>query len=211
MQRYARSLVDVSSDANEVPPQHPLSGHPLEVAPLLLGALLHHGGVTVRITEVEAYGGAGEDPGSHAFRGRTPRTEVMFGPVGHLYVYFTYGMHWCANVVAHRDGEAGAILLRAGEVIEGQELSRRGRSLPVHRLASGPARLAVALGFTGAQNGMDLSELLTLPPVAPVAILSTPRTGVAGEGAARPWRLHLAGERTVSPYRPARMRIRPRV
>ena len=88
----------------------------LEVAPTLLGAVIEHREVAVRITEVEAYAGAG-DPGSHAFRGPTPRSAIMFGPAGHLYVYFTYGMHWCANVVCGPQGEASAVLLRAGEVV----------------------------------------------------------------------------------------------
>ena len=95
----------------------------LVVAPELLGCLLTHEGVTVRLTEVEAYAGEGADPGSHAFRGRTPRTEVMFGEAGHLYVYFSYGMHWCANAVCGDEGVAQAVLLRAGEVVAGHELA----------------------------------------------------------------------------------------
>ncbi|WP_048556392.1 DNA-3-methyladenine glycosylase, partial [Nostocoides japonicum] len=91
----------------------------LDVAPTLLGCLLTHGGVTVRLTEVEAYAGYLADPGSHAFRGETPRTSAMFGPPGHLYVYFTYGMHYCANVVCGPVGRASAVLLRAGEVVAG--------------------------------------------------------------------------------------------
>ncbi len=88
----------------------------LEVAPELLGCTVHHAGVSVRLTEVEAY--AGEvDPGSHAFRGPTPRTRVMFGPAGFLYVYFTYGHHWCANLVVGHEGSASAVLLRGGEVV----------------------------------------------------------------------------------------------
>ncbi len=98
----------------------------LEVAPRLLGAVLRHGDVAVRLTEVEAYDGAG-DAGSHAFRGRTPRNEVMFGPPGHLYVYFTYGMHHCCNVVCGPAGTASAVLLRAGEVVDGVDQARARR------------------------------------------------------------------------------------
>ena len=180
-----------------------LRAHPLTIAPTLLGARLTHAGVSVRITEVEAYGGVGEDPGSHAFRGPTRRNQVMFGEVAHLYVYFTYGMHWCANVVAHEDEQAGAILLRAGEVLAGHELARRGRDLPHHRLASGPARLATALGLTGVQDGLNLVGLFEVTST-PSAWMSTPRTGVSGSGAGQPWRFHLPDEPTVSPYRPAR-------
>ena len=103
-----------------------LSAPVLEVAPRLLGATLRHGDVAVRLTEVEAYDGA-NDAGSHAYRGRTPRTAVMFGPPGFLYCYFTYGMHVCCNVVTGVDGTASAVLLRAGEVTEGLELARARR------------------------------------------------------------------------------------
>ncbi len=95
---------------------------PLRVARDLLGCRLSHGGVTVRLTEVEAYAGAA-DPGSHAFLGRSPRNDVMFGPAGRLYVYFTYGMHFCANIVTGVEGEASAVLLRAGEVVDGHEVA----------------------------------------------------------------------------------------
>ena len=91
-----------------------------EVAPALLGGHLTHGGVTVRLTEVEAYDGP-NDPASHAYRGITARNAVMFGPAGRLYVYFSYGMHWCANVVCGTDDVAAAVLLRAGEVVRGVE------------------------------------------------------------------------------------------
>ncbi|GAA2211992.1 DNA-3-methyladenine glycosylase [Nonomuraea monospora] len=110
-----------------------------EVAPDLLGRVLVHGPVAVRLTEVEAYGGPGEDPAAHTYRGRTPRNAVMFGPPGHLYVYFTYGMHFCTNLVCLPDGFGSAVLLRAGEVVAGvsKALTRRtsgkpstGRDLP---------------------------------------------------------------------------------
>jgi DNA-3-methyladenine glycosylase len=182
----------------------------LEVAPDLLGAVLAgstaDGTVAVRLTEVEAYEGA-DDPGSHGYRGRTPRTAVMFGPPGHLYVYFTYGMHWCANVVCGPAGEASAVLLRAGEVIQGAPLARVRR--PAARsdrdLARGPARLATALGTGREHNGADLCEqgsaLVLLPgDGAAGPVLSGPRVGLA-RAADRPWRFWLTGEPTVSPYR----------
>ena len=113
-----------------------LAADALEVAPALLGRLLvsdsPQGRVAVRLTEVEAYRGEGVDPGSHAYRGRTPRTGVMFGPPGHLYVYFSYGMHWCANVVCGPDGTASAVLLRAGEVVLGHDLARSRRPAARH-------------------------------------------------------------------------------
>ncbi|MGL5862253.1 MAG: DNA-3-methyladenine glycosylase, partial [Phycicoccus sp.] len=131
-----------------------LVGPVLEVAPSLLGCRLVHAGVTVRLTEVEAYAGE-DDPGSHAFRGRTPRTEVMFGPAGRLYVYFTYGMHWCANVVTGVPGRASAVLLRAGEVVDGVDLARQRRPGASDRdLARGPARLARSAALGRAENGL---------------------------------------------------------
>lgn len=199
-----------------------LASGAVDLAPVLLGAVLVHstpqGRVGVRITEVEAYTGA-DDPGSHAFRGRTPRTAVMFGPPGHLYVYFTYGMHWCANVVCGPDGEPSAVLLRAGEIVEGIELARSRR--PAARkdvdLARGPARLATALGLAKAQNGADLcvpDGVLRLDAGSPyeTARLRTgPRVGVAGAGGDPidfPWRFWLAGEPTVSAFRPGVIRRR---
>lgn len=185
----------------------------LEVAPELLGCVLvraaPEGVVGVRLTEVEAYEGP-DDPGSHAFRGRTARTEVMFGPPGHLYVYFTYGMHWCANLVCREDGRASAVLLRAGEVVQGLDVARTRRpSVRADRdLARGPARLAQALGLSGADNGADLVRddspvWLARPaePVAPERVRSGPRVGLS-RGADRPWRFWLDGEPTVSRYRP---------
>ncbi|MGH8869000.1 MAG: DNA-3-methyladenine glycosylase [Actinomycetes bacterium] len=216
----------------------------LEVAPDLLGCLVEHrtreGAVVVRLTEVEAYDGA-NDPGSHAYRGRTRRNGVMFGPPGHVYVYFSYGMHWCMNLVCGPDGQASAVLLRAGEVVAGEPLARRRRavrpgrsartapapeSLPARDLARGPARLTQALGVERGLDGTDACDPESAvrilagqdqaarpggtpsAPVAVDAVRSGPRTGVAGDGAAYPWRFHLDGEPTVSPYRPAAARRR---
>ena len=205
------------------PARAELAGPVLEVAPALLGAHLSAHGVTVRLTEVEAYAGT-RDPGSHAFRGPTPRTQVMFGPAAHLYVYFSYGMHWCCNVVCGPDGEASAVLLRAGEVVEGMELARRRRDAgrarphPERDLARGPARLASALGLGREHDGLDLLapsspvELRLAPsPAGPVR--QGPRVGVSGEGGDAdlyPWRFWLDGEPTVSTYRPGVTRRRGR-
>ncbi len=193
-----------------------LSAPATEVAPLLLGATLHGRGVSIRLTEVEAYLG-GTDPGSHAFRGPTPRTAVMFGPPGRLYAYFTYGMHVCANVVVGEEGTATAVLLRAGEVIDGVDTARERRTTSRRDadLASGPARLCVALGITLADDGADLVGLaprdspvrleLAHTPLPPAGIRTGPRTGVSGEGGsdAYPWRFWIDGDPTVSPYRPS--------
>ena len=189
------------------------AGDVLDVAPALLGSTISHAGVTVRLTEVEAYAGTA-DPGSHAFRGPTPRTEVMFGPAGHLYVYFTYGMHWCANVVCGPSGAASALLLRAGEVVAGEAVAEARRSGIVRRdWARGPARLATTLALRGEQSGLDACapggpvELHAPTHPTPVQSIRTgPRVGVSGAGgdaAAYPWRFWLDGEPTVSVYRPA--------
>ncbi|HET8582799.1 MAG TPA: DNA-3-methyladenine glycosylase [Jatrophihabitans sp.] len=192
------------------------------IAPRLLGAVLVSdlGGerVAVRLTEVEAYEGL-DDPASHAFRGRTNRTAVMFGPPGHLYCYFTYGMHWCANVVCGPDGTATAVLLRAGEVIDGLAAARARR--PAARrdadLARGPARLAGCLGLGAAQNGLDLCEpaspvrLESLPARRRPGVIVGPRVGIS-VAAERPWRFWLPGEPSVSTYKAGgrkRLRARP--
>lgn len=195
------------------------------VAPNLLGAVIEHEGVAVRLTEVEAYAGA-QDPGSHAFRGPTDRNRVMFGPAGYLYVYFTYGMHTCVNVVCGSEGEAQAVLLRAGEVVQGVPLARERRAsertgrVPVDRdLARGPARLARALGLTLEHYGTDLlaggavrltceADLSGTDAVAPDPdrIRTGPRVGVrgpGGDGTAYPWRFWVDADPTVSDYRPA--------
>jgi DNA-3-methyladenine glycosylase len=147
----------------------------LEVAPALLGAILRHGDVAVRLTEVEAYDGA-DDPGSHAHRGRTARNSVMFGPAGHLYVYFTYGMHHCCNVVCGPEGAASAVLLRAGEVVEGLETARQRRPRsPDRDLARGPARLCRTLDIDLRNNGARLdAPPLTLRP-GPVSFPRLPQ------------------------------------
>jgi DNA-3-methyladenine glycosylase len=134
----------------------------LQVAELLVGRTLYRdsseGLVAGRLVEVEAYCGSA-DPASHAYRRRTPRNSIMFGPPGHLYVYFTYGMHHCANIVTESDGVAGAVLLRAVQPLKGLALMalRRGTSEP-RSLARGPGRLSQAFGFTLAQNGVDLTS-----------------------------------------------------
>jgi DNA-3-methyladenine glycosylase len=187
----------------------------LEVAPDLLGRVVEHRilgsddpPVAVRLSEVEAYDGQ-DDPGSHAFRGPTRRNAVMFGPPGHVYVYFTYGMHWCMNIVCGESGRASAVLLRAGTVVTGLPVAqaRRPSARRPAELARGPARLASALGVSGSDNGADLcdpdSHLRLFPgePFPRTQVRTGPRTGVSG-GADQPWRFWLADDPSVSPYRP---------
>ena len=189
-----------------------LDGPVLEAAPRLLGATFTHGGVTVRLTEVEAYDGPG-DPGSHAHRGRTRRNQVMFGPRGRLYVYFTYGMHHCCNVVVGADGDPAAVLLRAGEVVGGIEVARERRpGSPDRDLARGPGRLCRTLGIGLEDDGLDLDGALVPAesPVSPTAISTGPRVGLR-HAAERPWRFWLTGEPTVSRYVPAKPRTRSSV
>ena len=193
----------------------------LDVAPALLGQLLlsesPDGVVAVSLTEVEAYEGA-SDPASHAFRGRTPRNAVMFGPGGHAYVYFTYGMHFCVNLVCGEEGTASAVLLRAGRVIEGEALAlaRRGRG-PARDLARGPARLCQALGITRAMDGTDVCaprgalRVMPAPEADGTAVTAGPRVGVSSAGD-WPWRFWLSADPTVSVYRrhtPRRRAARP--
>ncbi|MGW0792237.1 DNA-3-methyladenine glycosylase [Streptomyces sp. NPDC002911] len=185
----------------------------LDVAPDLLGRTLvratDEGPIELRLTEVEAY--AGEiDPGSHAFRGRTARNSVMFGPPGHSYVYFTYGMWHCLNLVCGPEGKASGVLLRAGEIGIGAEMARKRRFSARHdrELAKGPARLATALDVDRALNGVDVVDgpqrplsVLRGTPVSPDQVRSGPRTGVRGDGSHQPWRFWIDGDPTVSPYR----------
>ncbi|MEU0563416.1 DNA-3-methyladenine glycosylase [Dactylosporangium sp. NPDC006015] len=184
-----------------------LAGPVDTAARALLGCTLTAGGVTVRLTEVEAYSGTGEDPASHAHRGRTPRNEIMFGPAGHAYVYFTYGMHYCVNVVTGTDGTASAVLLRAGEVVDGLPVarSRRPAARTDAELARGPARLCSALGIDRSFYGTYLlgdPPLLRAPAAAvPALAVSTgPRVGVTGAHDV-PWRFWVTGDATVSAYR----------
>lgn len=185
----------------------------LEVAPDLLGRLLVRttpdGPITLRLTEVEAYDGQ-NDPGSHAYRGRTARNGVMFGPPGHVYVYFTYGMWHCMNLVCGPDATASAVLLRAGEIVEGEELARKRRVSARNdkELAKGPARLATALDVDRSLDGTDACtpgdtplRVLAGIPVAPDQVRNGPRTGVSGDGGVHPWRFWIANDPTVSPYR----------
>lgn len=190
-----------------------------QVAPDLLGCVITHqtaeGLVAVRLTEVEAYAGE-HDPASHAYRGRTARNAVMFGPPGHVYVYFTYGMHFCMNLVCGPEGEAWAVLLRAGQVIEGVPLARARRSRSTRRstevrdldLARGPARLCEALSVDRSHNGADVCDpasalrvFAALAPVDQAAISRGPRVGVS-QGADVAWRYWISGDPAVSAYRP---------
>ena len=187
------------------------------VAPDLLGCVLEHenadGLVAVRLTEVEAYAGA-SDPASHAYRGKTARNAVMFGPPGHAYVYFTYGMHFCVNLVCLGDqGSASAVLLRAGAIVAGEDLARARRTrgpaaIPARDLARGPARLCQALAIDRALDGADACvpssplRIRSGTSSASARILTGPRVGVS-RAAEIPWRFWLEGDPTVSVYRPA--------
>ena len=202
-----------------------------EVAPDLLGCVLEHetaeGLVAVELTEVEAYAGE-TDPASHSYRGRTGRNGVMFGPPGYAYVYFTYGMHFCVNVVCMPAGIPRAVLLRAGRVTAGEDLARRRRArwrseasqgsvLPARDLARGPARLCQALAIDRAQNGLDVCSAdgeLRLRPADPglradgaIEVAVGPRVGVSA-AADVPWRFWVAGDPTVSAYRLHKARVR---
>jgi DNA-3-methyladenine glycosylase len=202
-----------------------------EVAPDLLGCVLEHetaeGLVAVELTEVEAYAGE-TDPASHSYRGRTGRNGVMFGPPGYAYVYFTYGMHFCVNVVCMPAGIPRAVLLRAGRVTAGEDLARRRRArwrseasqgnvLPARDLARGPARLCQALAIDRTQNGLDVCSAdgeLRLRPADPglradgaIEVAVGPRVGVSA-AADVPWRFWVAGDPTVSAYRLHKARVR---
>lgn len=213
--RRAEGLIPATREA--------LSGLPVEVAPRLLGGVLkvRSGGaaVAVRLTEVEAYHGAGTgetpDPGSHARMGRTARNATMWGEPGHLYVYLSHGIHSCVNVVCGPEGTAGGILLRAGEIVEGEDaaFARRPAARAARDLARGPGRLGDAVGVrhpdhdgldavTGAERA-GATARLWLPASVRTDIASGPRVGVAGTAGtdAFPWRFWIDGDPTVSPFR----------
>lgn len=182
---------------------------PHVVAPELLNKVLVVGERSGRIVEVEAYAGAG-DPGSHAFRGRTPRNASMFGPPGLLYVYRSYGVHWCANAVCGDEGVGVAVLLRALAPLTGLDGMRAARpgAARDRDLCAGPGRLCQALGLTGAHDGADLvtgerGPLLaddgTPPPATPA---NTGRVGLT-RGGEHPWRWYVPGDPNVSRGRPS--------
>lgn len=179
----------------------------LSVARDLIGCLFVHdspqGLMSVRLVEVEAYRGE-QDPGSHGYRGMTPRTKTMFGPAGHLYVYFTYGMHWCVNIVCGPVGVCEAVLLRGGEPHEGIEIMRVNRPGIVNDklLASGPARLAKAMSIAKPQDGASLlrggsfycAEDAETTAVRTGRVAQTERIGLAtGKGDDIPWRFVVPG------------------
>jgi DNA-3-methyladenine glycosylase len=181
------------------------------VARRLLGCRLvterPEGTVAVRLTEVEAYSGEGMDPASHAHRGPTPRAEIMFGPPGRLYVYFSYGVHWCANVVVGPAGRGSAVLLRAGEVVAGEPLarSRRPAARAARDLARGPARLTRALDIGPEDRGVHLlrpgGDVRLHHGPAPASITAGPRVGIS-QATDLPWRFWETDAPSVSVFRP---------
>ncbi|MDI6103500.1 DNA-3-methyladenine glycosylase [Actinoplanes sp. NEAU-A12] len=185
----------------------------------MLGWRLTANGVTVRLTEVEAYSGLGTDPASHAHRGVTNRNAVMFGPAGRLYVYQIYGMYRCLNIVCGEEGVAAAVLLRAGEVVDGLELARERRPAAGRDrdLASGPAKLTQVLALDSSAYGTSVVDgtgpMTMSPPREPVPdelIEAGPRVGVTAAHDVA-WRFWLKGDPTVSVYRrhTPRRRTRP--
>lgn len=170
-----------------------------QAAPLLLNAHITDGTVTVRIVEVEAYA-AEDDPASHAYRGPGPRNAAMFGGPGQAYVYVSYGLHRCLNVVCDSEGVGAAVLLRAGEVIQGTDLARE-RRWGQADLARGPGRLGQALGVTLADSGVDLRDgRLRLTSGEAAEVRCGPRVGVS-KASDRPWRFWIPGDPFVSAYR----------
>lgn len=169
------------------------------VAPQLLGCVITHNGVSIRLTEVEAYAGA-LDPAAHTYRGKTARNAAMFGPPGRLYVYFSYGIHYNGNIVCAPEGDGQGCLMRAGEVIAGEELARERRQrpdralIPFDNLARGPGNLGQALGLTLPDNGTEAQ--LTMREQEPEWVAG-PRIGISKNSDA-PWRFWIPGDKTVS-------------
>jgi len=169
-----------------------------EVAPDLIGAVLLFGGVGGRIVEVEAYHHT--DPAAHSFRGPTSRNAVMFGPPGYAYVYRSYGIHWCVNLVCEPKGSASAVLIRAIEPTVGLAVMRRRRGVADERLlCSGPGRVCEALRITHAQNGLALDEppFALFAPTGGVEVIAGPRIGIT-KAVEKPWRYGLKGSRFLS-------------
>jgi DNA-3-methyladenine glycosylase len=167
-----------------------------------------------RLVEVEAY--RQDDPASHSYRGRTARTDVMFGPPGHLYVYFTYGMHFCMNAVTGKDGEGSAVLLRAAEPLEGlDEMARRRGTANPRLLLAGPARLCEAFGVAREHNGLDLVDGDAMHverghPVHDGKVLAGPRVGVT-VAMENPWRFVVEDSLYLSRRNPSPLRRRKRL
>ncbi|MBV8845026.1 MAG: DNA-3-methyladenine glycosylase [Bryobacterales bacterium] len=180
--------------------------HAIELARSLLGKILEHGPAAGRIVETEAYLGL-SDAAAHASRGRTARTEVLFGPPGHAYVYFIYGMYECLNIVAEPEGSPGCVLIRAVEPLRGiEEMRRRRRAIQrVEDLANGPGKLTLALGITRRLNGADVTRgpLIVCAPERdePFEIAVSPRIGIT-KNADWPLRFYIAKSRFVSMRKP---------
>ncbi|SDS81673.1 DNA-3-methyladenine glycosylase [Microlunatus soli] len=199
----------------ELSRERDLSGDVETAARALLGCLIRRGPVAVRIAEVEAYDGP-TDPAAHTHNGKTDRNWVMFGPAGHLYVYFSYGMHHAANVSAGPVGRGSGVLLRSGEVVDGIGIARdrRGPRISDRDLARGPGRLTQALGITRPDNGTDLLAAGPEPTItltaseSPVIKINTgPRVGIT-KAVDKPWRFWIADDPYVSDYRPGVIRAR---
>lgn len=183
-----------------------LEGSASEVAPLLLGCMLERqlDGqiVRVRIVETESYDQT--DAASHSYKGKTPRTDVMFGPAGHLYVYFTYGMHYCCNVTVGSEGIGAAVLIRAVEPLKGEDLLSFYRSGKQGvEISNGPAKLCKALAINKAMNGHNLRQaplkLVSQPPLLEDQLITTTRIGVS-QAKDKPWRFYIKDSPYVSRY-----------
>jgi DNA-3-methyladenine glycosylase len=180
-----------------------LNGLASDIAPRLLGCILerHLDGqiLRARIVETEAYDQT--DVASHSYKGKTPRTEIMFGPAGHLYVYFTYGMHYCCNIVVGEEGYGAAVLLRALEPIEGLKTMEERRGRRGKEVTNGPAKLCQAFGIDKAMNGHDLHggelRLIPQPALESSGIVQTTRIGIS-QGKDVPWRFYVKDNEYVS-------------